>query len=102
MAEKATVYIEVSGRPNTGKTTIALAIEKALKHFEFDVECDAENVTYANGEELQELSKAAVLNRRAHLHEFIARTRPKVKVVITQRCLSRGEATTSKEKRNGN
>ena len=87
------VEVTVEGRPNSGKTTVAMLIEKALKDYGFEVEANPRIMDFEDGTKVEDMSPEAYEKRKRHLFddEFKKSLVPKRKIIIKQRAKRRFE-----------
>jgi len=88
---KFDVQVQVQGRPNSGKTTVAMIIERALKAFGIEVEGDVKVMTFENGETFLDMTPEHYEKRLKQLddEEFKKRFSEGRKVTLTQRAMAR-------------
>lgn len=92
MTAEKNVYVQISGRPATGKSTVMDLIEKALKDAGFQVVCDPRLIEVDDGEVIQEYTEERLQKFREGSLKRIDGLRPNLKIHITQRQSKRGEA----------
>lgn len=93
MEAKYVVEVVVEGPPNSGKTTVAILIEKALKDYGFTVEADLRFMEMRNGEKIQDLGVEQFESKKRHIFDDNIRNHltSNRKVIIKQRPKPRGE-----------
>lgn len=88
---KFNVQVQVQGRPNSGKTTVAMIIEKALKAFGIEVDGDVKVMTYEDGTKIVDMSPVEYEKKLKRLEdeEFKKSFSSGRKVTLTQRAMAR-------------
>ena len=90
---KFNVEVIVQGRPNSGKTTVAMVIEHALRAYGFEVEADLRFMDYENGEKVADLGTQQFEEKKERIftQDFKSRFIPRRKITIKQRAKARSE-----------
>lgn len=88
---KFNVQVQVQGRPNSGKTTVAMIIERALKAFGIEVAGDVKVMTFPGGETFLDMTQENYEKRLKKLddEEFKKSFSAGRKVTLTQRAQAR-------------
>ena len=92
--DRYSVRVTVEGVPNSGKTTVAMLIVKALEEYGFNVEADLRFIELSNGTKFEDMSEETYKKKLNSLSSPTYRdsVTNKRKVRVLQRNVTRGEA----------